>query len=1025
MKRLFLLLLFVPAFACINRSSVGSGFGADFNLVLSSTVSTAEVGSQNVTVKAEQKFKSGGTSDVTTLVSFSVSDSTVLDVVGGVIQAKKIGVAQITAVQGGVSSNALAITVLDTMGPSITSAVTQDLNANGLIDAIKVTFSENVKDSSMNLSAWSITSIPSKNFSSTTNGDVADDKVVYITFAENSSRHTGTTLSISFGFNPIKDLNNLVYDGTQTVNVTDGAPPIVKSSQMTGGSTYITVNFSEPVYGVSGSTTCPAAALVPGAFQYTDNNATGTSGLSTVIQACGGDFAQFNVTGTTVSGDSGDTITTVPGKIFDAAGNEVIAYSGAISVSAASGFYRQLLVTSNVNNGGHSFQIQSGPRAGHYLIVLANGTSGTNYFNPTTGTFTTGPNLMSTANAGSHSFRIGTGTNAGKWIIVHAGAAASTSLYNEADNTVAAGPALSASANTGAFAFKQSTNVWVVAHGNGGTASSLYDEAAAPATMPTGITFTGGVGDGGHAIRITAGADINKWLIIHGNNNTSTSLYTEGGGNPPAGPAFASGVGAGAHSFMATSGTLAGHWVTVRGNNTTTASVIRESPTLAINPGSPTPPALTAAVGSGGHSYKITSGTNAGKSLMFRGNNTTGTMLLDEASPATASAGPSLSRNLGNGSSSFSVTVGPYANQRVLVLGGISQSTHFFDEATNTFSDGFGVPTNVVGGGAHQFLVSSGPQSGKRLVALGNGNSTTNYFDESNLSFSAGPALGAAVHNLGSHSFKITAGVNAGKWVSLHGNAGSTLQLFDEAGPSYSVPLFSLAASCYNNCHSFQITSGTNAGKWLTIGANTTGTTLFDQTDTTAGAMVAGPSLSAVGSGTSSSFISTGTNANQWFIIQGAGTATRFYRESDNTMQVGPTLPTSPNSGALIIKITSGANAGKHLIVFGGGTNTGYFDEATPMGAITSTSNLTATQGTGGHAIKITSGVNAGKWLIIHGGGLTKTTIFDESGTFTAGPDLGGPANAGTFSFTIVSGPKTGWIVTFLGGNSVWNMYVP
>ena len=68
--------------------------------------------------------------------------------------------------------------------PVVLTRETADLDGDGFIDAIHVTFNEAISDATVTADDWDVAGVTGEAFSSTTNGDTADDADIYITFAD-------------------------------------------------------------------------------------------------------------------------------------------------------------------------------------------------------------------------------------------------------------------------------------------------------------------------------------------------------------------------------------------------------------------------------------------------------------------------------------------------------------------------------------------------------------------------------------------------------------------------------------------------------------------------------------------------------------------------------------------------------------------------------------------------------------------------------------------------------------------------
>jgi hypothetical protein len=150
--------------------------------------------------------------------------------------------------------------IVDAVPPTIVSAVTMDANpVDGRIDHYKITFSENVNDSSFNLSLWNVAgyntglALVDGNFPPPGESDIANNNVIYLSFTPMSFPDTGAKpLITTSALGGITDLagNQLVQlntDHTAMFVETDGAKPRIESFVGSVGSDTAQVTFSEPV----------------------------------------------------------------------------------------------------------------------------------------------------------------------------------------------------------------------------------------------------------------------------------------------------------------------------------------------------------------------------------------------------------------------------------------------------------------------------------------------------------------------------------------------------------------------------------------------------------------------------------------------------------------------------------------------------------------------------------------------------------------------------------------------------------
>ena len=125
---------------------------------------------------------------------------------------------------GDLAGNVLPSTtpvVTDGAAPVIFSAFTQDRNLNGIVDKVKIIFSEKIKDSSVRYSDFKLEGISGINFVS----DAADDEIIYIDFSETELDAESTPV-LKYTAGTLTDHSGLFLRSTQTVTQ-DGVPPAV------------------------------------------------------------------------------------------------------------------------------------------------------------------------------------------------------------------------------------------------------------------------------------------------------------------------------------------------------------------------------------------------------------------------------------------------------------------------------------------------------------------------------------------------------------------------------------------------------------------------------------------------------------------------------------------------------------------------------------------------------------------------------------------------------------------------------
>ncbi|MBN1621957.1 MAG: fibronectin type III domain-containing protein [Endomicrobiales bacterium] len=118
---------------------------------------------------------------------------------------------------------------MDAAKPTVASRETIDSDIDGYIDAIKITFSESVKDSNIHIESFDIQGIDDETFSSDAFGDVANNKVIYITFSDGILTTDKTpTLTIQEG--ALTDLNGNPIEYSPATPSSDRAAPAILSA---------------------------------------------------------------------------------------------------------------------------------------------------------------------------------------------------------------------------------------------------------------------------------------------------------------------------------------------------------------------------------------------------------------------------------------------------------------------------------------------------------------------------------------------------------------------------------------------------------------------------------------------------------------------------------------------------------------------------------------------------------------------------------------------------------------------------
>ena len=145
----------------------------------------------------------------------------------------------------------------DGAGPVITDLETGDLNGDGWIDAVHVTFTEDIEDWSVDVDDFDIDGATGLDFRWFTYGDMPGDGDIYITF-DDGVLGTGETPDVTYTQGGLTDTEgNLLADSGPTPPVDEAAPVMLRAvTGEAGGGAFdlvpgqidqITIDFSEPV----------------------------------------------------------------------------------------------------------------------------------------------------------------------------------------------------------------------------------------------------------------------------------------------------------------------------------------------------------------------------------------------------------------------------------------------------------------------------------------------------------------------------------------------------------------------------------------------------------------------------------------------------------------------------------------------------------------------------------------------------------------------------------------------------------
>ncbi len=227
----------------------------------------------------------------------------------------------------------------------IVSAATMDVDADGLIDHYKLTFSRNVDDSTFPgyvdsatmgnvITSWDVFNYTGVRLDPTVAADTDDDNILYLAFTEGATHDTGLKPNITTTASPglIDYLGNAMGQlFTADLAEADGASPVVVSASGTVGGTSLKLTFSEVVYGDAGAPDCSSGGqLVASDFSYTNTSGGHASSVSGMDSDTCADDKSVTVTlnAALASADAVDSIA-LTANAYDASNN-----AGAVAGSA-------------------------------------------------------------------------------------------------------------------------------------------------------------------------------------------------------------------------------------------------------------------------------------------------------------------------------------------------------------------------------------------------------------------------------------------------------------------------------------------------------------------------------------------------------------------------------------------------------------------------------------------------------------------------------------------------------------------
>jgi hypothetical protein len=223
------------------------------------------------------------------------------------------------------------------------------------------------------------------------------------------------------------------------------------------------------------------------------------------------------------------------GNIFTVIGNETSIsniYNSASGTFAAGPTILGLPVGKNTPDvGTHSIMITSGVNAGKLWLLSGVSNSYTYstsaFYDLNSNSFSVGPNLITILAGNSKTIYIESGIYSGKYMTFYAGSNAKfTSLYDPIKNAIDPSSILPSAAGGGinkVLLTSGSNSGKMLVINGGNNTSSLFDFASG--TFAPGPNLSGVMGRSPGIFTISGGSQDGKIFVVHGGNITTTSIY--------------------------------------------------------------------------------------------------------------------------------------------------------------------------------------------------------------------------------------------------------------------------------------------------------------------------------------------------------------------------------------------------------------------------------------------------------------------------------------------------------------------
>ncbi len=309
------------------------------------------------------------------------------------------GTATIDTIPGNATHTLTIAGPNDVVAPTVTDVSYYDINQNGFIERAKVTFSEPMNDSTLDLAKWSVFGYTGLTHD-TTQGDAANDNIIWIAFNESARFDTGAKPDFTAANSTLVDMIpgycNL-YDtapncaaasgsiGTVDVVEVDAAPPILIGAYAHSKTVIhdsVVATFTEGITGAASTAIC-GSPVSTAQLVYADINGAGATGINPPIYRDAGMCDSLEAVTTPMVLQAGDIgldkiATSNTSFLYDAANNTGVLVS--LSIAGAPTWNVNITVNGLgageslllQNNGGDDLTVTNTDPNGTFLTPLAN-----------------------------------------------------------------------------------------------------------------------------------------------------------------------------------------------------------------------------------------------------------------------------------------------------------------------------------------------------------------------------------------------------------------------------------------------------------------------------------------------------------------------------------------------------------------------------------------------------------------------------------------------------------------------------